>query len=152
MGHAVMKGHVEAPIEQVFDYAVDFNRTAEWNVMIVEMEPRSPLAKVGDRFKGKLKLLGRVYEGEGEVTAFERPRMFALTSTQPMGGHQNWTVRLTPSGTGTDFDDEIDYEVPLGLAGAVVDKLFIAREVQRAMDQSGVNFVVQAERSTLQPA
>ena len=78
--------------------------------------------------------------------------MFALTSTQPMGGHQNWIVRLTPAGTGTDFDDEIDYEVPLGLAGAVVDKLFIAREVQRAMDQSGVAFVVQAERSALQPA
>lgn len=152
MGHAVMKGHVEAPIEQVFDYGVDFSRTAEWNVMIVEMEPRPPLAKVGDRFKGKMKLLGRIYEGEGEVTAFDRPRMFAITSTQPMGGHQNWTVHLTPSGTGTDFLDEIDYEVPLGIVGAVADKLFIGREVQRMIDQSGENFAVHAGRGVLQPA
>ena len=151
MGHAVMKGHVEAPIEQVFDYGVDFSRTAEWNVMIVEMEPRPPLAKVGDRFKGKMKLLGRIYEGEGEVTAFDRPRMFAIKSTQPMGGHQNWTVRFTPAGTGTDFDDEIDYEVPLGIVGAVADKLFLAREIQRAMDQSGENFSVQAVRRVPKP-
>jgi uncharacterized protein YndB with AHSA1/START domain len=139
-----MQGHVEASIEEVFDYAVDFNRTAEWNVSIVEMQPRPALAAVGDRFAGKMKLLGRVYEGEGEVTAFERPRMFAITSTQPMGGHQNWTVHFTPTGTGTDFLSEIDYEVPLGLVGAVADKLFIAREVQRMIDHSGENFAVMA--------
>ena len=68
-----------------------------------------------------------------------------------MGGHQNWTVHLTPAGTGTDFDDEIDYEVPLGVVGAVADKLFIAREVQRAMDQSGVNFAVMAARKAPTP-
>jgi hypothetical protein len=152
MGHARMQGHVEAPIEQVFDYAVDFNRTAEWNVSIVEMEPRPPLAAVGDRFAGKMKLLGRVYDGRGEVTAFERPRMFAIISTLPMGGHQNWTVHFTPAGTGTDFLSEIDYEVPLGPVGAVADKVFIGREVQRMIDQSGENFAVHAGRGVHQPA
>jgi uncharacterized protein YndB with AHSA1/START domain len=147
-----MQGHVEAPIEAVFAYGVDPSHWAEWNVSIVEMEPSPPLAKVGDRFKGKMKLLGRVYEGEGEITAFDRPRMFALRGTLPMGGHQDWTVNLTPAGTGTDFSDEIDYEVPGSLVGAVADKLFIAREVQRAIDQSGENFVVQAQHAALQPA
>ena len=146
MGRARMQGHVDAPIEQVFDYGVDFSRTAEWNVMIVEMEPLPPLAKVGDRFKGKMKLLGRIYEGDGEVTAFDRPSMFAFNGTLPMGGHQNWTVHFTPAGTGTDFLSEIDYEVPLGIVGAVADKLFIEREIQRALDHSGENFAVMAAR------
>jgi uncharacterized protein YndB with AHSA1/START domain len=151
MGHATIRGHVDAPIERVFDYAVDFNRTAEWNISIVEMEPGPPLAKVGDRFKGKMKLLGRVYDGEGEVTAFERPHLLAFVSTSPMGGHQNWTSRLTPSGTGTDIEAEIDYEVPLSILGSLADKLFVERQVQRMLDQSRDNFIALAEHEVLQP-
>ena len=46
MGQVNMHAHVEAPIEQVFDYAVDVNRWAEWNVSVVGMKPGVPLAKV----------------------------------------------------------------------------------------------------------
>jgi uncharacterized protein YndB with AHSA1/START domain len=150
MGHAFIRGHVDAPIEQVFDYAVDFNRTAEWNVSIVEMEPGPSVAKVGDRFKGKMKFLGRVYDGEGEVTAIERPRMLAFVSTSPMGGHQNWTSHLEPSGMGTDIESEIDYEVPRSILGSIVDKLFVERQVQRMLDQSRDNFIAMAEYQALQ--
>lgn len=151
MGHARMQGHVEAPIEQVFDYAVDFNRTAEWNVSVVEMKPGTPLAKVGDRFSGKMKMLGRVHDGEGEVTAIERPRMFAIVSSTPMGGHENWTTHLTPAGTGTDFDCEIDYEIPLSIVGAIADKLFVERQVQHMLDQSRDNLIRIVEHEVLQP-
>ena len=151
MGHATIRGHVNAAIEQVFDYSVDFNRTAEWNVAVVKMEARPPLAKVGDHFKGTMKFLGRIYEGEGEVTAFERPRMFAFVSSSPMGGHQNWTSRLTPSGSGTDIEGDIDYEVPGSILGSVADKLFIERQVQRMLDQSRDNFIAMAEHGALQP-
>ena len=151
MGHAIIRGHVDAPIEQVFDYSVDFSRTAEWNVSVVEMEPGPPLAKVGDHFKGKMKFLGRVYEGEGEVTAIERPRMFAFVSTSPMGGHQNWTSHLEPSGTGTDIESEVEYEVPGSILGSIADMLFVERQVQRMLDQSRDNFIAIAEHRTLQP-
>jgi len=151
MGHAIIRGHVEAPIDQVFDYAVDFSRTAEWNVSVVKMEPGPPLAKVGDRFKGTMTLLGRVYEGEGEVTAIERPRMFAFVSSSPMGGHQNWTSQLTPSGTGTDIESEIDYELPGSILGSIADRLFVERQVQRMLDQSRDNFIAMAEHAALQP-
>ena len=94
MGQVTLRGHVEAPIEGVFDYAVDFRRTAEWNVSVVEMYGDAPLTKVGDRFAGKMKMFARLYEGEGEVTAFERPNLIAFRSTSPMGGHQDWTSRF----------------------------------------------------------
>ena len=151
MGHATIRAPVNAPIEEVFDYSVDFNRTAEWNVSVVKMEPRPPLAKVGDRFKGTMKLAGRIYEGEGEVTAIERPKMFAFVSSSPMGGHQNWTSRLTPSGSGTDIESDIEYEVPGSILGKFADKLFVEREVQRMLDQSRDNFIALAERGALQP-
>jgi len=151
MGRAKIHGHVEAPIEQVFGYAVDFSHTAEWNVSVVEMKPGAPLAKVGDRFAGTMKFLGRVYEAEGEVTAFERPLMFAFVSSSPGGGHQNWTSHFAPAGTGTDIDSEIDYEVPLSLVGVVADKLFIEHQVQRMLDQSRDNFIALADQRAVQP-
>lgn len=46
---------------------------------------------------------------------------------------------------------EIDYEAPLGIVGAVADKLLLAREVQRAIDQSGENFAIQSAGGVLQP-
>ena len=151
MGTVRMRAHVEAPIEAVFDYAVDFNHTPEWNVNVIEMEPAAPLAEVGDTFAGTMKMLGRTYKGQGTVTEFERPRLIAFTSTSPEGGHQDWTSHFTPAGSGTDVDVVVDYDVPMSLLGTVVDKLFIERTVQRSLDQSRDNFVAMAEHRVLEP-
>jgi len=151
MGQVKMHAHVEVPIEQVFDCAADVNRWAEWNVSIVEMTPGASLAAVGDRFAGKNKFLGRVENIEGKVTAIDRPRLMAFVSGPPSGGHENWTAHFTSAGTGTDIDCVIDYEVPLSIVGALADKLFIERQVQRMLHQSRDNFVALIEQKVLQP-
>jgi uncharacterized protein YndB with AHSA1/START domain len=120
-------------------------------VTVIDMTADAPLAKVGDRFSGRMKFLGKTYTGAGEVTEFERPRSISFTSTSPQGGHQDWTTRFTPTGTGTDIDVEVDYEVPMSLLGAIADKLFIERMVQRGLDQSRDNFVEIVEHMALQP-
>jgi uncharacterized membrane protein len=151
MGQVKMQAHVEAPIDQVFDYAADVNRWAEWNVSVVEMTPGAPLAAIGDRFAGKNKFMGRVEDIEGRVTSLDRPRLMAFVSGPPTGGHENWTAHFTVAGSGTDIDCVIDYEVPLGLVGALADKLFVERQVQRMLDQSRDNFIALVEHEVLQP-
>jgi uncharacterized protein YndB with AHSA1/START domain len=151
MGKAKMHAHVEAPIELVFDYAVDFKHTPEWNVNAIEIVAEAPFTKVGDTFTGTMKFLGQTYTGNGAVIGFERPRLIAFTSTSPDGGRQDWTSHFTPVGTGTDIDTEIEYEVPLGLIGKIGDKLFLERMVQRGLDQSRENFVAIVEQLALQP-
>ncbi|HSG86149.1 MAG TPA: SRPBCC family protein [Candidatus Limnocylindrales bacterium] len=152
MGQVRMHAHVEAPVERVFDYAVDQNRWAEWNVSTVDVEAGGPLTAVGERFAGKNKFLGRVEPFTGEVIAFERPRSFAFKTSPQSGGHENWTARFEPSGTGTDIDCVIDYEVGMGVLGAAADKLFIERQVQRMLDQSRDNFISLMEHEVLVPA
>ena len=151
MGKASMHAHVAAPIEVVFDYVADFRHAPEWNVMAIEVTGDAPFTKVGDTFAGKMKFLGQTYTGEGEITRFERPTLIAFTSTSPQGGRQDWTTRYTPVGTGTDIDTEIEYELPYGIVGAVGDKLFVEKMVQRALDQSRDNFVTLMEHRALQP-
>lgn len=151
MGKARMRAHVEAPIEAVFDYLADFRHTPEWVTSIIDLTAEGPMAKVGDRFSGTMKVLGHRYTGEGQVTEFERPRLVAFASTSSEGQHQTWTTHLTPAGKGTEVDMEIDYEVPMSVLGAIADKLFIERTVQRSLDQSRDNFVSLVEHSVLQP-
>ncbi len=151
MGKVQAHAHVEAPIEVAFDYAVDFTHTPEWNVNVIDMTADAPLAKVGDRFDGTMKLLGRTYKIEGQVTEFERPRLIAFKSTSPEGGHQDWTTTFTPAGSGTEVESVVDYEVPMNLLGAIADKLFIERTVQRSLEQSRDNFVALVEQRVLQP-
>jgi uncharacterized membrane protein len=152
MGKARMHAHVEAPIEAVFDYLADFRHTPEWVTSIVELTADGPMAKVGDRFRGTMKILGHKYTGEGRVTEFERPRLVAFASISSEGQKQTWTTRLTLAGKGTDVDMEIDYELPLSLLGAIADRLFIERTVQRSIEQSRDNFVSLVEHAVLQPA
>lgn len=151
MGQVTIFGHVDAPIEQVFDYAVDFRHTAEWNVSVMEMHADAPLTKVGDRFAGRMKFLGHVYDGGGEVTAIERPNMIAFVSSSPAGGHQNWSSQFTASGQGTDVKSVIDYEMPGSILGGVADKLFVEREVKRMLEQSRDNFKAIVEHAVAQP-
>ncbi|MDH4143032.1 MAG: SRPBCC family protein [Chloroflexota bacterium] len=147
MGQAKLYGHAEAPIERVFDYAIDPTRWAEWNVSTVEMKPRAPLAKVGDHFAGKSKFMGQIFEEEGEVTQLERPNVIAFVANSPTGGHENWTARLTPAGTGTDVECVVDYEYATG----DIDKGFVDRLVKQMLDQSMDNFKVIVEQEALQP-
>ena len=130
---------------------LDFNHTAEWNVNVIEMTRGAPLARFGDTFSGTLKVLGQVYTGKGVVTQFERPRVIAFTSASPDGGQQDWTSHFTPAGTGTDIDTVVDYEIPMRLLGAIADKLFIERTVQRNLEQSRDNFVAMLEHSVPTP-
>jgi uncharacterized protein YndB with AHSA1/START domain len=151
MGTARMHAHVETPIEATFDYLADFRHTPEWVTSIVKLTAEGPMTKVGEHFDGTMKLLGRTYTGEGRVTEFEWPDLIAFASTSSEGQRQTWTTRLTPEGTGTGIDMVLEYEVPMSLLGAIADKLFIERTVQRSLEQSRDNLVALVEHSVLQP-
>lgn len=145
MGHVRMQTHVNTPIEKAFDYATDFKRTPEWHVGIIEVKADEPLTRVGAKFIGRSKFLGRVLEGTGEITAYERPRLVSFVSSSGEGGYENWITRFTEADGGTDIEVTIDYEPPRGILGAIADRLFIEREMQRSMDQSRDNFIALVE-------
>jgi uncharacterized membrane protein len=48
--------------------------------------------------------------------------------------------RLEPKGTGTDLTMELTYELPAGFLGAVLDKVFVERAIERDLRFSAENF------------
>jgi uncharacterized membrane protein len=135
-----MTAHYDAPVEHVFDLAVDYRRYPEWNEAYEEVtEVIGPPDQVGTRFHGVMRLLGRKMEGWGEITEVDRPRFLKIAGTGS-GGSVTTIYRFTLVGSGTDAELEIDYDLPAGLFGKVADKLFVERSVERALRHSLENF------------
>lgn len=153
MGHVRLTGHVEAPIERVFEMATRADRIPEYNPMMVEVSDVSgPLDHVGAHFKAVMRVGGRRIEGEMRLSQVERPTLVTLTGTAPGGGRLTWTRRFTPAGTGTSSIVELDYELPGGLIGGVADRLFFERAIEREARHSLENFSEIVAAEVLQPA
>ncbi len=155
MGHIRISAHYEAPIEHVFELGLDAKRIPEWNTSFHEIKDiTGPLGQVGSSFDTVMKVLGRPIEGHMQVTEVERPRLVTVVGSAPGGGKLTWTTRFTPAGTGTgtDAELEVDYELPAGFLGEIADKLFAERAIEREMKHSTENFKVLVEAKVPQPA
>ena len=133
--------HFEAPPERIFELGVDFKRYPEWNVSYTEIkEIVGPPDAVGTKIHSVMKLLGRPIEGWGEIVEIEKPRLMKIVGSSEQGGKMTQIYRLTPVTMGTDFDVEIEYELPAGFLGQIADKLFVERSVERDLRHSLENF------------
>ena len=140
--------HFEAPIEQVFELAMDYKRIPEWNVSYVAVdEVTGPPDKVGTRIHATMRLLGRTMEGWAEVVEFERPRLIKLAGASSQGGTLTTTYRFLPKDTGTDLEILAEYELP-GIFGQVADKLFVQKAIERDVRHSLENFKAFVEVKT----
>ena len=141
MTHVRTSAHLDAPIDRVFELATDFRRYPEWNVNYVEVtEVVGPAHKVGTRIVATMKLLDRKLEGWAEIVEIDQPTFLKLSGTSKEGGKLTVEYRFTPVGLTTDVVAEIEYELPAGPFGKVLDRLFIERTVERDLRHSMENF------------
>jgi uncharacterized membrane protein len=134
-------GHYDVPIEKVWELGVDFTRYPEWNTAWLEVkEITGPPDVVGTRIHSVLRLLGRTMEGWAEVIEVDKPRYLKFTGTSLDGGKLTVAYRLTPAGVGTEFETDVEYELPAGIFGHIVDKLFVEKTVERDLRHSMETF------------
>lgn len=132
---------IDAPVDRVWAVAIDANRIPEWQTNIVEMRDVSgPLDVVGTRYTAVNKLAGRRLESEWEVAKAEPNRLLELTGKAPGGGRAMNRIRLTPTDGATDFQVELDYELPGGFLGQFANRLIVERSLQRDVRHSSENF------------
>ena len=146
-------GHYDAPIEKVFELGTDFKRYPEWNISYVEVkEVTGPPDVVGTRIHAVMKVLGRTMEGWSEVIEVEKPRYIKVTGTSFEGGKITVVNRLVPAGEGTDFETEVEYELPAGIFGQIFDKVFVEKTVERDLRHSLETFKALLEAKIPVPA
>jgi uncharacterized membrane protein len=141
MGHVREQFHIDAPIEAVWDLAVDVQRLVEWQSGLVEVKDATgKLDRVGASYSPVFRFAGRKLDGHFEVTRIEKPNLIEEKGTSPGGGKATTTFKLGRSGSGTDVSSEIDYELPGGFFGNIADKLFMERQIERDIKHSNANF------------
>lgn len=123
---------IAAPPERVWEVLVDPDRLPQYNVTIVEVsDATGRLDQVGSTYRAVTKVYGRRIEGPWEVT--EVTPMHRIVQRGSGAGGASATVNGTvePSGDGTQAAVEVDYQLPAGFVGAVANKLFVERSVER---------------------
>ena len=151
MTHVAMSTRYEAPIERVFEFASDFKRYPEWNVNYVTVDQVTGPVQVGTKIHGVLKVLGKQIPGWGEIVEVEAPRLLKMRSENEDGWNEI-VYRFSPEPTGTKAEFEFEYELKPGLFGAIADKLFIERTIERDLRHSMENSKAFVEEKVLTPA
>lgn len=136
MGHMQGQAHFEAPIDAVFDVAVDITLMPRYMAAVKDMSPPSGAPEQpGTTYRFHSSFLGRSMGGTVEVLEVQRPTFLRTRTTYDSGACVTWTQRMTPAGNGTDQVDDVDYVLPSGRAWALAAPL-IRRQLEGAMRDS----------------
>jgi uncharacterized protein YndB with AHSA1/START domain len=128
--------HIDAPIERVFDVAVDLTLLPRYMGSVKEVSPPSgPMDAVGTTYTFRTVTFGRSSRGTIEVLEARRPAFLRTVTRYDNGIRVTWSQALTPAASGTDEVDEIDVEVPRGVVGRLLEPLVI-RQMQKEVRAS----------------
>ena len=110
------------PVGVVFDYVADQGNEPRYNPQMVRAEKitAGPVRR-GTRFRSAVSARGRTAEMLIECTGYDRPRLFATTTTMAQAAI-SYTLRFEPAATGTRmrWSGQVRPKGPTRLAGPVV--------------------------------
>lgn len=128
---------VERSPEQVFEVLCDLRLIPHWATIAGEFEggPDRPLAS-GDSFRHTMRVGGLDVKGEWSVTELERPRHVTYEAKADAGGWLKMKQTVVPSDRGSRVELEVDYELPGGFLGDVLDRVYVERRNEREAENS----------------
>lgn len=125
---------IRAPRDRVFEVLSNGDRAAEWSLSVAEAHHETPLPiRLGTRLSVHAHAGKRSYRWTQEVVGWDPPRSFRdrmVPGTGPFRAFEDWGVFEEVPG-GTQFTFGVEYSLPYGPLGALVDRLRIAPRVRR---------------------
>jgi uncharacterized membrane protein len=145
MSHIKKDILVNAPLQQVFEMAYDFESVPQWMVGMEEVRNISPGERgVGSSFEWTYNMVGAKFNGSSRIVSFEPSRKVVIEST---GGIDSiWTWTYAAEGEGTRLTCDMEYTVPGAGLGKIADRLFVERTNAKNLEQSLANIKALAER------
>lgn len=141
--------------DEVFAVLTDLDRLHEWATIVVETRDVSerPM-RPGCTFRQTVRVLGQEIESEWVVLEMEPPRVVSYEAKSPAGGSLKMTQRVeaAAAGGGSRVHLELDYELPGGLIGAVVDRVYLEQKNEEEAEKSLANLRALLERGRSSPS
>ena len=138
---------IRAPVEKVFDFVADWRNKLRFFEGIYDWKPTTEKTRGdGARFVYKVKVLGREYETEDEVSDFVENRRWSCTSVRGVQSKHEWIFSRLDEKTIVIFLSE--YKPPVPILGVVLDVLFFKWRWQRNVERSLQNLKKLLEEQT----
>lgn len=128
--------HIEADPERVFTELETWDGLRRWSTITVDHTGPSRCSQVGECFRQTIRVAGVDLRTDWEVTGYDPPRTVAYRATGPGGSHLRMRQHVTGDGDGSRLDIEIDYALPAGVLGEVVDHLYAERRNVRELEHT----------------
>ena len=126
---------IEAPPEAVFRELVDLHRLSRWST-ITESHTGPDVLELGQAFEQTIRVGGVKLATEWRCVELEAPRLVAYEATGPGGARLRMRQTVTPSSEGSRVELTVEYDLPGGVIGEVVDRLHVERRNEREAEHS----------------
>jgi uncharacterized membrane protein len=129
MGRINRSTLVNCPPDRVFAVLADVDRLVEFSSMTVSVRngPGRPV-QAGDTFEQAVRVLGKELASEWTVVEVLPPTLLRFEGNASAGAHATLVERLSPDGSGTRVELDVDYDLPLGILGDAVDAIYLQRK------------------------
>ena len=126
---------IDAPVDQVFDYAADYQRWSEWYEGVSDVRSTAAADK-GDnaRYAYRVRVMGLSVEVETEIRDFAQNRGWTGVATMGIPHRTAWIFE--PVGPATRFTHVVEGHVPVPLLGSLFDSLFLRPQWERIVERS----------------
>ncbi len=143
MGHIQYSSVIPAPLDQVFNYVSDYNNRSaivpQDDLHIELLAPAVTMGK-GVRYEIQVTRFGLKYPLEYVIEDYQPPHQFI--ERQVSGVFEEWlhTTKLELHGEGTTvLTSIIEFSLPVGIIGTLLDDLFVRNDLIRIIKKSHEN-------------
>jgi uncharacterized protein YndB with AHSA1/START domain len=141
--------NIDAPPSVVFDRLTDWANLQGWSTITEEHNGSDRCSGRGEEFTQKVRVAGLPLHTHWRVSAYDPPRQIAYEVTARAGGHMTMAQSIRPTDGGSTVEFHIDYHLPGGLLGGVVDLLLARRRSEGEAERSLGNLKQLLEGSRL---
>lgn len=120
---------VNAPVEKVYSYLVDYKNQPDWIPSSVEVWDATEPG-VGQSFKWKYKMAGILIEGVSTVTELVPNKRMKFQTKGAVAS--DWVLAVAVKDEGTEVELNIEYTIPVPVLGKVAEKIILKRNEREA--------------------
>jgi uncharacterized membrane protein len=137
---------IDAAPEAVFKELVDLHRLDRCSTITLGHEGRDEPVEAGDEFTHTVRIAGIHLPTEWRCTEAEPPNVVAYEATSRGGGRLTMRQVVMPSDRGSRVVLNVDYDLPGGFLGDLLDRLYVERRNEREAEHSLQNLKDLVER------
>lgn len=129
---------IAAPPQRVFETLCRLDKLAQWSTTTVRVESDGEMAlQQGHRFTQRLRIAAIELDTEWTVIEIDPPRRVVYEATSAGGGRLRMEQRVLDDQEGASrVELEVDYDLPGGFLGDIVNALYAERRNEREAEHS----------------